>query len=86
MVILILILILIMRTLYINISFSYICSNRWRDTNPTTLEPLIILQKKTIRIITFSSFDAHTTPLFHRLEILKFIDLIFIYKQCRLYV
>ena len=49
----------------------------WGNTYSTTLQPLTILQKKAIRIITFSKFDAHSTPLFYRLEILKFIDLIF---------
>ena len=35
-----------------------------------------IMQKKTIRIITFSTFDAHTSPLFSQLHLLKLHDYI----------
>ena len=31
-----------------------------------TLYPLILLQKKTIRLMTFSNFDEHTEPLFKK--------------------
>ena len=34
------------------------------------------MQKKTLRISTFSNFDAHTNPLFKKLKILKVFDLI----------
>jgi hypothetical protein len=50
------------------------------------LNPIHILQKKVIWIITFSKFDEHTSPLFKELKILKFPDLvtfhisIFMYK------
>jgi hypothetical protein len=58
----------------------------WGNTYKTTLNPIHILQKKVIRIITFSKFDEHTSPLFKELKILKFPDLvtfhisIFMYK------
>ena len=35
-----------------------------------------ILQKKAVRIITFSDFLAHTLPLFKELNLLKFIDIV----------
>ena len=42
----------------------------------SNLNPLYIMQKKTIRIITFSTFDAHTSPLFSQLHLLKLHDYI----------
>ena len=48
----------------------------WGNTYPTTLQPLYILQKKAVRIMTFSSFDEHSTPLFRLLAIIKLSDLV----------
>ena len=48
----------------------------WGNTYPTTLKPLIILQKKARRVMTFSKFDAHSSPLFNELKIIKFLDLV----------
>ena len=39
-----------------------------------SLHLLFALQKKTIRIITFSSFFEHTSPLFKELNVLKLFD------------
>ena len=44
-------------------------------TYNSTLRPLIILQKRAIRTITFSVPDEHSEPLFKELEILKLTDL-----------
>ena len=58
----------------------------WGNTYTTSLNPLYILQKKAVRIITFSCFDQHSSPLFKNLRIVKFFDLvkfhilIFMYK------
>ena len=38
-----------------------------------TLQPLVLLQKKAIRIITFSSFFEHTSPLFEDLNVIKLL-------------
>lgn len=46
----------------------------------TDLSPLIILQKKSIRCITNSSYNAHTAHLFRNLEILPFDDLAVFFK------
>ena len=35
----------------------------WGNTYPTTTHPLLVLQKKATRIMTFSQLDAHTNPL-----------------------
>ena len=48
----------------------------WGNTYVSTLKPLITLQKKAIRIITFSGFRAHTSPLYKQLGILKLTDLV----------
>ena len=53
---------------------------------PHVLQPIFILQKRAMRLITFSRFDEHSSPLFKSLEIMKFLDLvtfhlaIFMYK------
>jgi len=44
--------------------------------NKTNQNKLIIFQKKIIRIITKSTYNAHTNPLFKDLKLLKFLDII----------
>ena len=39
----------------------------------------MVLQKKAIRIMTFSDYQAHTSPLFKELNLLKFVDIINLY-------
>ena len=48
----------------------------WGNTYITTLKPLIILQKRAVRIIMFSKPDAHSAPLFKQLGILNLKDLV----------
>ena len=48
----------------------------WGNTYPNNIKPLSILQKRAIRLITFSKFDEHTSPLFKITGILKFFDLV----------
>ena len=48
----------------------------WGNTYPTNIKPLFILQKHAIRLITFSKFDEHTSPLFKIIGILKFFNLV----------
>lgn len=48
----------------------------WGSTYSTTIQPLFVLQKKTMRIMTFSKFDEHSSPLFKLLKIIKIFDLI----------
>ena len=52
------------------------CIEIWGNTFSSLLKPLLILQKKVVRFITFSDARAHTAPLFKQLGILN------IYKQC----
>ena len=58
----------------------------WGNTYNTTLQPIYILQKRAVRVITFLSFDHDSNPLFKLLGIIIFPDLvkyhmgIFVYK------
>ena len=51
----------------------------WGNTYKTNIEPLTILQKKALRIITFSNFSAHTSPIFKLYNLLKFSDIVKFY-------
>lgn len=51
----------------------------WGNTYKTSIEPLVILQKKAIRIMTFSEYFAHTSTLFKQYNILKFHDIVTFY-------
>ena len=57
----------------------------WGNTYQTTLLPLIILQKKAVRMITFSEYSSHSSPLFQKLKILKVSDLIYLYTALFMY-
>ena len=56
----------------------------WGTTYQTALLPLITLQKRTVRIITFSEYSCHSSPLFRKLKILKVSDLLYLY--CALFM
>ena len=61
-----------LKTFYNSLFLPYInyCNIIWASTYDSHLEPLFLLQKKAIRIITFSPPQTHTKPLFHKLNIL----------------
>ena len=48
----------------------------WGNACSVYLDPLVKLQKKCLRIITFSSYLEHTEPLFQNLKILNFQKLV----------
>ena len=48
----------------------------WGNTYPTNIKPLFILQKRTIRMITFLKFDEHSSQLFKLANILIFFYLV----------
>ena len=54
-------------------------------TYQTTLIPIIVLQKKALRIITFSKFQEPSSPLFQFLSILKLVDLISLHMLIFMY-
>ena len=51
----------------------------WGNTYSSTISPLrlVILQKQAIRIMTYSKFDEHSSPIFKSLNIVKLPDLVF---------
>ena len=51
----------------------------WGNTYKSNIYPLVILQKKAIRIITFSHFQSHTSPLFKKCNLLKLPDIVYLY-------
>ena len=59
--------------LYYTFIYPYLsyCNHVWGNTYSTYLSKLLILQKRIIRIITFSEYRAHTSVLFKNLKILK---------------
>ena len=48
----------------------------WGSTHQSNLKRLINLQKRVIRIVSRSSFDAPANPIFISLRILKFEDIV----------
>ena len=46
------------------------CISEWGATYASNLKRILLLQKKVLRIISKSAFDAHTDPLFMQLKIL----------------
>ena len=51
----------------------------WGNNYPTNLYPLVTIQKRAIRILSFSHFQAHTTELFKKFNLLKVMDIIKLY-------
>ena len=53
--------------------YSYInyCNTVWGSAYLNHLKPLVILQKKAIRIVNKSYYDAESSPIFHKLRLLN---------------
>ena len=68
----------ILVNLYYTLIYPYLTYSvvAWGNTYDTTVKPITILQKRAMRIILFSDFRDHSNPLFIRLKILKFPDII----------
>ena len=52
------------------------CLVIWGSNYESTLQPIIILQKRAIRLIAGAGRISHTSPLFRELRILKVVDLL----------
>ena len=63
----------ILKNLYYTLIYPYLtyCNLIWTATYPSHLATLQILQKKALRIITNSSYNTHTKPLFYNLNLLN---------------
>ena len=57
------------------------CIEIWGNTYSSRLRELILLQKRAIRIIDKAGFRDHTSGIFKRLKLLKFVDLSY-YQTC----
>ena len=64
--------------LYISFVFPYLIYGIevWGNTNAAHLDPIIKIQKKIVRTITFSHYLVHTEPIFDTLNILNFNSLV----------
>ena len=79
----------IARLIYLSIALPYInyCNPIWSSASPSHFQLIISTQKRLIRIISRKRRDVRTTPLFHNLNLLKFVDvsklctLMFVYKS-----
>ena len=58
--------------LYHAFAYPYLiyCVELWGHSSDTILRPIFLVQKKVVRIITFSDFLAHTRPIFLKLNLL----------------
>ena len=65
------------KQLYYSLIYPYLiyCNNVWEGIYSTHLKPLIVLQKRAIRLISDSQFSSHANPLFCQLRILKLCDI-----------
>ena len=56
----------VIRQLYYSLIYPYLTYRIviWGNTYKSTLYPTVTLQKRVVRIITFSNFDEHSSPLF----------------------
>ena len=63
--------------LYYSLAHPYLmyCNTIWGGTYATHLQPLVVLQKKCLRIIHKASFRAHTMPLFIESRVLQIKDI-----------
>lgn len=70
----------ILKSLYYALVYPYLtyCLVVWGNTYPSSLNPLFILQKKIVRLSTFSHHQDHTNQLFINLRIVKLRDLDFL--------
>ena len=64
-------------TLYYSFIYNFFtyCNHVWGSAYTTSLKPSLLLQKRSVRIITFSGYRDHTDPLFRELGLLKISDI-----------
>ena len=77
------------KTIYNIMVYLYLtyCSLIWTSNYPTRLESIPTIQKKLVRIMTFSSYQEKSKPLFQSLKILdryelnKYLIALFMYSH-----
>ena len=67
---------MILKVLYFSLFYSFVSYGIavWALTYKSLLDPLIVSQKKIIRIMNFKEPNSHTEPLFAQLQFLKVHD------------
>ena len=67
-----------LKSLYFSYIYPYLiyCVEIWGISPQTHLKPLLLLQKKIIRIMTFSTYCAHTEAIFKDLNVLTINKLV----------
>ena len=65
-------------TLYYSLVYPYLyyCACVWGLTYHSNLKRLVTLQKRAVRTISRSAFDAHSDPIFKSLKLLKFENIV----------
>ena len=74
-------------TLYQSLFVPHIdyCNIIWCNTFPTYLSKVQILQKRVIRAITWSKWDAPSDPLFHKYNLLKLPEQNTLHNACAMF-
>ena len=67
----------ILKMIYMSLIYSYInyCNVVWGSAYLNHLKPLVILQKKAVRIINKSNYDAESSPIFYTLGLLNIYNI-----------
>ena len=52
------------------------CCEIWGNTYNTRLQDLVLLQKRAVRIIDNADWREHSSRIFNKYELLKFLDLV----------
>ena len=65
-------------TLYNSLFLPYMmyCCEVWGKAVNVCINKIVVLQKKVIRIVNKCKWDEHTSPIFKRLKLLKFKDIV----------
>ena len=76
----------VIHKLYYSLVYPHLnyCILAWGCAKQTYLNPLFLLQKRICRIITNSTYYAHSSPLFKQIEMLKINDLYQLH--CKIYM
>jgi hypothetical protein len=71
-----------LKSVYYSLFHCYLiyCIHIWSSTANSNLKHITVMQKKAVRLISNSNYNAHSEPLFKSLSILPFNDLIFFFN------
>ena len=63
--------------IYYSLAYPYLsyCVTAWGGAAKSLIQPLITIQNKIVRIMTFSDFLSHAAPLFYKLQLLTIVDI-----------